>query len=122
MDAKASGAGGCGRFGYAAGVRPAGALGFLRALGPGRIAALGGVALALAAFFAFIIWQASAPDYGLFAGLELSDSQRLVQRLDEMGVPYRLSAGGDAVMVPADRVLRLRMAAWPRRACRSGRP
>ena len=90
--------------------RPAGALGFLRALGPGRIAALGGVALALAAFFAFIIWRASAPDYTLlFAGLELSDSQRLVQRLDEMGVPYRLSAGGDAVMVPADRVLRLRM-------------
>ena len=61
MDAKASsGAGGCGRFvrrgvaGRCPGL-PAG-------IGPGRIAALGGVALALAAFFAFIIWRASAPD------------------------------------------------------------
>lgn len=88
----------------------AGPLAVLHVLGPARIAALGGVALALLGFFAFIIWRASAPDYTLlFAGLELADSQRLVQRLEEMRVPYRLSVGGDAIMVPSDRVLRLRM-------------
>ena len=89
--------------------KAAGPLGIVRALGPGRIAALGGVALAFLGFFASIISRASTPDYTLlFVRLELSDSQRLVQRLEEMGVPHRLSAGGDAIMVPADRVLRLR--------------
>src|SRR3712207_337431 len=82
--------------------KAAGPLGSVRALDPGWIAALGGVTLALLGSFAFIIWRASTPDYTLlFAGLELSDSQRLVQRLEEMGVPHRLSAGGGAIMVPA---------------------
>lgn len=81
-----------------------------RALGPARILALGAVALVLLGFFALIAWRASAPGYTLlFAGMPLADSQRLVQRLEEMGVPHRLSAGGDAIMVPEDRALRLRM-------------
>src|SRR5437588_413289 len=51
-----------------------------------------------------------APEYTiLFAGLQLADAERLTQRLDALGVQYRLSGGGDAVMVPADRALKLRM-------------
>jgi flagellar M-ring protein FliF len=111
MDAKAAQAqdGAAGALLAGPGESP-GPVGLLRALGPGRILALGAVAAALLGFFAFVIWRASAPDYTvLFAGLELADSQRLVQRLEEAGVPHRLSAGGDAIMVPADEALRLRM-------------
>ena len=82
----------------------------VRSLGPGRILALGAVLLAMAAFFTFVIVRASQAPYTLlFGGLQLADSEKLVQRLEGMGVPYRLSPGGDAIMVPADRALQLRM-------------
>lgn len=85
-------------------------LALLATLGPSRILALGGVALLLLGFFAFVISRAAAPSYSLlFSELELRDAQQLTQRLDSMGVRYRLSAGGDAIMVPSDEVLRLRM-------------
>lgn len=82
----------------------------LRALGPGRILALGAVGLAMLGFFAFLILRAVEQPYTLlFGGMELADSRRLVERLDALGVPYRLSPDGNAVMVPADQALRLRM-------------
>jgi flagellar M-ring protein FliF len=88
----------------------AAALAQLRALGPGRILALGVVALAMLGFFAYLILRAVEPPYTLlFGGLELADSRQLIDRLDAMGVPYRLAPDGDAVMVPADQALRLRM-------------
>jgi flagellar M-ring protein FliF len=110
MDAKAAqvqdGAAGA----LLAGPEGSGLAGLFRALGPGRILALGVVAAALLGFFAFVIWRASAPDYTLlFAGLELADSQQLVRRLEVAGVPHRLSTAGDAIMVPAGDALRLRM-------------
>ncbi len=46
----------------------------------------------------------------LFSGLELADAQELVGRLEAMEVPFRLSPGGDAIMVPSGDALRLRMA------------
>jgi flagellar M-ring protein FliF len=96
--------------GEAAGAAGGGLAGLLRALGPGRIAALGAVAAAMLGFFAFVAWRVSAPEYTLlFAGLQLGDSQQLVRRLEELGVPYRLGASGDAIMVPRDEALRLRM-------------
>ena len=88
----------------------AAAMAQLRMLGPGRILALGAVALAMLGFFAFLILRAVEQPYTLlFGGMELADSRQLVERLDAMGVPYRLSPDGGAVMVPADQALRLRM-------------
>lgn len=82
----------------------------LQSLGTGRILALGAVALALAAFFAFVVARSLEPPYTLlFGGLAVEDARRIVERLEAAAVPYRLSAGGDAVLVPADRALRLRM-------------
>ncbi len=82
----------------------------LRALGPGRILALGVVALAMLGFFAYVILRAVEKPYTLlFSGLELADSRQLVDRLEAMGVPYRLASDGGAVMVPADQALKLRM-------------
>jgi len=98
------------------GARPPGAggpsalLDQLRSLGTGRILALGAVALALAAFFVLIVARTLEPPYTLlFGGLAPEDARRIVERLEAAGVPHRLGPAGDAVFVPADRALRLRM-------------
>jgi len=85
-------------------------LGRVRALGPARMMALGLILLAFAAFFTYVVVRVVEPRYTiLFGGLELADSREIVERLEGMNVPYRLSSSGDAVMVPSDEVLNLRM-------------
>ena len=82
----------------------------MQALGPGRILALGLVAAGLLGLLAFIAFRAVEPRYALlFGGLEPADAAALVDRLEALGTPYRLSDAGDAVMVPAEEVGRLRM-------------
>ena len=89
---------------------PAAFLAQLRALGPGRILALGLVAAGLLALLAFITFRAIEPRYALlFGGLQPADAATLVDRLEALGTPYRLSETGDAVLVPAGEVTRLRM-------------
>jgi flagellar M-ring protein FliF len=86
------------------------ALAVLHALGPARLLALGAAAIGLLAFFAFLIFRLAEPDYTLLYGsLELEDSAEITRRLEGMGVPFRLLEDGRAVLVPADRALRLRM-------------
>ncbi|MDX6750249.1 flagellar basal-body MS-ring/collar protein FliF [Geminicoccaceae bacterium 1502E] len=88
----------------------AGLLAVLRSLGPGRIAALGLVVLGLAAFFTYVIGRTlEAPYTLLYAELAPGDAGELIGKLEAQGVPYRLGPGGDALMVPADQALRLRM-------------
>ncbi len=85
-------------------------LAFLQQLGPGRIIALGVVALALLSFFAFIVFRATEPRYTLlFGNLELDSSREIISQLDARDIPYRLSEDGRAILVPEDRALRLRM-------------
>ena len=69
------------------------------------------VACGLLGFFAYVVNRAAEDSYTLlFSGLELADAQELVGRLEAMEVPFRLSPGGDAIMVPSGDALRLRMA------------
>ncbi len=83
----------------------------LRTLGPARILALGAVTVLMLGFFAYVIGRAAEDRYTLlYSGLALADAQELVGRIEAMGVDYRLSPAGDAVMVPAGEALRLRMA------------
>jgi flagellar M-ring protein FliF len=83
----------------------------LERLGIERIVVLAVAVLALIGLFAFIALKAIEPRYTvLYAGMALDDTRTVVQRLEAMGVAHRLSPQGDAVMVPADRVLELRMA------------
>lgn len=80
------------------------------ALGPGRLLVLSATALALLAFFAYLILRAIEPPYTLlFGSLELDDSAQIVSRLDALGVPFRLQGDGNAILVPDDQALRLRM-------------
>lgn len=82
----------------------------LKEMGPARLAAVGGLLLGLAGFGLFLALRLSAPDYALlFTELEPADAQTVVERLETMGVPYRLTADGTAVLVPEDKRLGLRM-------------
>jgi flagellar M-ring protein FliF len=96
-------------------VAPLGTAGWLRtqleALGVERLLALVVAILALVGLFAFIGWRALEPRYTLlYAGLALEDTRTITSRLEAMGEAHRLSPQGDAVLVPADRALELRMA------------
>ncbi|MCB1970812.1 MAG: flagellar M-ring protein FliF [Geminicoccaceae bacterium] len=82
----------------------------LRMLGPSRIVAIGLVFLAFFAFLAFLGSRALEPRMTLlYSGLEIGDSQAIVQKLEALGVSYELTPNGDAIMVPEDQALRLRM-------------
>lgn len=82
----------------------------VREFSPASLATIGLVSLAFLAFFAFLAHRAVQPDYTLlFSGLDSADAQEIVTRLEVLDVPFRLSDSGDAIMVPSDRALRLRM-------------
>ncbi|HUD89933.1 MAG TPA: flagellar basal-body MS-ring/collar protein FliF [Xanthobacteraceae bacterium] len=83
---------------------------FVKALGASRIAAMGAVTIALVGFFAFLIMRVTAPQMTpLFTDLPFDDSAAIVKELDREGVPYELRDDGNIVLVPKDRVARLRM-------------
>lgn len=83
----------------------------LKEMGPQRLLLLGGITIAVAAFLIFAVNRMMAPTFALlYSDLDLGDSSRIVQKLDELKVPYQLSADGTRIMVPEDQVPRLRMA------------
>ena len=68
------------------------------------------VTIALVGFFAFVIMRVTTPQMTpLFTGLSLEDSGAIVKELDRQGVAYQVRNDGNIIMVPADRVARLRM-------------
>jgi flagellar M-ring protein FliF len=83
---------------------------FVKTLGAPRIAAMGAVTIALVGFFAFIIVRVTTPQVTpLFTGLSLDDSASIAKELDREGVTYELRNDGSVIMVPRDKVARLRM-------------
>ncbi len=74
-----------------------------------QIGALVGV-LALVAVLALMFGGARDADYRLlFPNLSEKDGGQIIERLTQMGVPYRFTEGGGSIMVPAGRVHELRM-------------
>lgn len=64
----------------------------------------------LMGFFIMLSFRLSTQNMvPLFTGLALEDSSKIIAELDKTGVPYELTAGGSQIMVPSDRVLKLRM-------------
>lgn len=83
----------------------------IRNLGPIRVAALVGTAVAVLGFFIFLASRLSTGGMGLLYGdLDPADSGAIVKELDTRGIPYELKAGGQQVFVPGDEVLKLRVA------------
>jgi flagellar M-ring protein FliF len=76
--------------------------------GQKAVAVVGTVALLLAGFMIFR-W-ASTPSYApLYSNLSSSDASAVIDKLDGQGVPYKLTNGGNTVMVPKDKVYSTRI-------------
>ena len=83
---------------------------FMKSLGAARMAAMAAVTLALIGFFAFLMVQMTTPQMvPLFTDLSVEDSASIIKDLERQAVPYQLKSDGAIIMVPKDRVARLRM-------------
>jgi len=83
---------------------------FLKTIGAPRIAAMGAVTLALVGFFAFLIMRVTAPQMTpLFTELSLEDSSAIIKDLERQGIPFEMRNEGATLLVPKERVARLRM-------------
>lgn len=86
--------------------------GFFRLTNVQKVVLLVGVAAAVAVTVAFVSW-ARTPDYKvLFSNVTDRDGGAIISALQQINVPYRMSEGGGAILVPSDRVYesRLRLA------------
>src|SRR3954464_15349456 len=68
------------------------------------------VTTALTSFFGFVILRITTPQLTtLFTELSLEDSSAIIKDLERQAIPYELRNDGAAIMVPKDKVTRLRM-------------
>jgi flagellar M-ring protein FliF len=87
-----------------------GFLDFVKSLGAARMAAMAAVTLALIGFFSFLMIRMTTPQMApLFTDLALDDSASIIKELDHQGITYTLKNDGAIIMVPRDKVARLRM-------------
>src|SRR5437868_14973788 len=71
---------------------------------------MGAVTVVLMGFFAFLILRVTAPQMTtLFTDLTFEDSAAIVKDLERQAIPYELKNDGAILLVPRDRVARLRM-------------
>lgn len=80
--------------------------------GTQRALVLGGLVAGIVSVSLVVNWTAQ-PDYVvLFSGLAPDEGGQIVDELDELDVPYRVTAAGSTIRVPGDRVgeLRIRIA------------
>jgi flagellar M-ring protein FliF len=85
-------------------------LDFLKGLGAARFAAMIAVTAALVGFFAFVIMRVTQPQMTtLFTDLSVEDSSGIIKDLERQGIAFELRNEGSIIMVPKDKVTRLRM-------------
>jgi len=83
---------------------------FLKGLGASRLLAMVAVTAALIGFFGFVIMRVTTPQMTtLFTDLSVEDSSSIIKDLERQGIAYELRNEGTIVMVPKDKVTRLRM-------------
>jgi len=83
---------------------------FLKGLGAARLMAMVAVTAALIGFFGFVIMRVTTPQMTtLFTDLSFEDSSGILKELDRQAIPYELRNDGAVIMVPKDKVTRLRM-------------
>jgi flagellar M-ring protein FliF len=87
-----------------------GLAGFLKSLGAARVMAMVAVTAALIGFFGFVIMRVTTPPMTtLFTDLSPEDSAGIVKDLERQAIPFELRNDGAAILVPKDKVTRLRM-------------
>lgn len=68
------------------------------------------VTTALLGFFGFVIMRVTAPQMAtLFTDLSVEDSSGIIKDLERQAIPFELRNEGSVIMVPKDKVTRLRM-------------
>src|SRR6266404_6997686 len=68
------------------------------------------VTTALIGFFAFVIMRVTTPQMTtLFTDLSFEDSSGIIKDLERQAIPFELRNDGAIIMVPKDKVTRLRM-------------
>ncbi|WFU18083.1 flagellar basal-body MS-ring/collar protein FliF [Bradyrhizobium sp. CB3481] len=83
---------------------------FLKGLGAARLMAMVAVTTALIGFFAFVIMRVTTPQMTtLFTDLSFEDSSSIIKDLERQAIPFELRNDGAVIMVPKDKVTRLRM-------------
>ena len=83
---------------------------FMKSLGAARMAAMAAVTLALIGFFSFLMVQMTTPQMvPLFTDLSVDDRASIIKDLERQAVPYQTKSDGAIIMVPKDKVARLRM-------------
>jgi flagellar M-ring protein FliF len=83
---------------------------FLKGLGAARLMAMIAVSAALVGFFAFVIMRVTTPQLTtLFTDLSMEDSSSIIKDLERQGIVFELRNEGSVIMVPKDKVTRLRM-------------
>lgn len=71
---------------------------------------MGAVAAILIGVFAFIIFRVTAPQMTtLYTDLTLEDSGAIVSQLETLAIPFEIKRQGATILVPKERVARLRM-------------
>lgn len=84
---------------------------FFKELGPLRIIIGILTFLLLLVFLMFYLYKVSNHSLAvLYSGLELEDSNKIIQEVEARGISYEIAGGGSIVKVPEDQVLRLRVA------------
>ncbi len=86
------------------------ALQFLKDFGPVRIGVLAVASLIILVLLGFFFYNISRSEMLiLYSDLELQDSNKIVQELENKGIPYQIINGGTAIKVPQNEVLKLRI-------------
>ena len=87
-----------------------GLVSFLKGLGASRLMAMVAVTAALIGFFGFVIMRVTTPQLTtLYTDLSFEDSSAIIKDLDRQAIPYEIRNDGAVIMVPKDKVTRLRM-------------
>lgn len=82
----------------------------LKNLGPVRLAALGGVGVATLLFLVFLMAQMGGQNMSpVFKGLSAADGGAIIQRLEQLNIPYQASSDGTSISVPDAQSGRVRM-------------
>jgi flagellar M-ring protein FliF len=83
---------------------------FVKSLGAARMAAMAAVTLTLIGFFSFLMVRMTTPQMvPLFTDLAMDDSASIVKDLDRQGITYEIKNDGAIILVPREKVARLRM-------------
>ncbi len=82
----------------------------LKNLGSTRLYAMVGVGIILLAVFAFLSLRISGATMApLYSNLAPEEGAKIIQELDLQNIPYEIQANGTQILVPSDKVLKLRL-------------